>query len=173
MTKIKNLKLTEREVSQTLNLKEILGFDVSDMPELRAAFGQAIIDYIVERTEAGVDIYGREFASYDQNYVHSDNFKAFDKTKKVNLTMSGSMLGSMDIIESKGNEIKIGWKDSEENAKAYNHNTGDTVRKRQFFGVSDADLKNLSKEFKPDFNKSKNDQDILNKIELISSFLLE
>lgn len=173
MAKITGLKLTQAEVSQTFDLKKIFGIDVSDMPELRASFAQAIIDYIVDRTHKGLDIDGEKFAAYSQDYVHSDAFRAFDKSKNVNLEMSGNMLGSIEVLESKGSTVKIGWADEEENAKAFNHNTGDTVRKRRFFGVNEKDLAELSKEFKPDFNKSKFDQELLNKIDLISSFFLD
>lgn len=171
--KIPNLKLTESEVSQTIDLKKLLGVDVSDYPEIKEAIGQAIIDLIVSRTESGKDIAGNSFDSYSKEYKNSLAFKAFGKTNKVNLTQSGDMLAFMDIVESKGNTIKIGWADDEENAKAYNHNTGDTVPKRAFFGVTDSDLKKISDEFKPDLKKSKSDEILINKINKITDFIIE
>jgi hypothetical protein len=167
------LKLTQTEVSQTFNLKEIFGVDVSDMPELKQAFGQALIDHMVERTEDGLDRNGNKFQAYPKTYKESDAFKAFGKTSKVNLTMTGDMLGQIDIIETKGNEIKIGWRDETENAKAYNHNTGDTVLKRPFFGINNPDIASISKEFKPDFKKSDNDDVILGKIDKLTGFILD
>lgn len=171
MSKTKT-KMTEQEVSQTFNLKEIFGVDVSDMPELKQAFGQALIDHMVERTESGVDKNGQKFSAYPKSYKESDAFKAFGKTSKVNLTMTGDMLAQIDIVEAKANEIKIGWRDDTENAKAYNHNTGDTVTKRPFFGINDKDLSNVSKEFKPDFTKAKNDDVILDKLDKLTSFIV-
>jgi hypothetical protein len=167
------LKLTQSEVSQTFNLKEIFGVDVSDMPELKQAFGQALIDYMVERTESGIDKNGKNFEKYPKTYKESDAFKAYGKTNKVNLTLTGDMLGQLEVVETKGNEIKIGWRDETENAKAYNHNTGDTVTKRPFFGINNPDLSSISKEFKPDFTKSKNDDVILGKIDKLTDFIIE
>jgi hypothetical protein len=143
------------------------------MPEVKEAIGQAIIDFIRDRTESGVDVAGKRFDSYSKDYKDSDAFKAYGKTNKVNLSQTGDMLQLMDIVNSDGNTIKIGWEDTVENAKAYNHNIGDTVKKRQFFGVTSEDIKKLSKEFKPDLKNSKNDQAILNKLDKIAGFILE
>ena len=81
------------------------------------------------------------------------------------------MLGLLDIIEDKGNKIKIGWTDPTENAKAFNHNTGDTVKKREFFGITAQDIKAISTEFKPDLKKSKNDEALLKKLDKIADFI--
>jgi hypothetical protein len=167
------LKITETEVSQTFDLKQILGVDVTDLPELKRAFGQAVIDHIVERTESGVDRNGSKFDSYPKSYKESDAFKAFGKTSKVNLSLTGDMLSLLDIVEDKGNSLKIGWREDVENAKAYNHNVGDTVKKRPFFGINDSDLSSISKEFKPDLSKSNNDDVILSKIDKLTSFIIE
>lgn len=171
--KIPNLKLTEAEVSQTIDLKKLLGVDVSEYPEIKEAIGQAIIDLMVSRTESGKDVSGNNFFQYSKEYKNSLAFKAFGKTNKVNLTQSGDMLAFLDIVENKGNTIKIGWADDEENAKAYNHNAGDTVPKRAFFGVTDNDLKKITDEFKPDLKRSKNDDIIISKINQITDFIIE
>lgn len=166
------LKITEQEVSQTFDLKKILGVDVSDLPELKRAFGQAVIDHIVERTESGTDRNGNKFQAYAKEYKESDAFKAFGKTNKVNLSLSGDMLSLLDIVEDKGNTLKIGWREDVENAKAYNHNVGDTVKKRPFFGINESDLASISSEFKPDFKKSANDDVILGKLDKLTAFIV-
>lgn len=171
MAKIPNLKLSESEVSQTFDLKKILGVDLSDMPEVKDAIAQALIDRIVQRTESGKDVEGNKFDSYSKEYKDSTAFKAFGKTNKVNLTQTGDMLGLLNVIEDKGNSIKIGWDDTTENAKAYNHQTGDTVKKRQFFGITAEEIKTISAEFKPDLKKSKNDEAILSKLDKIAEFI--
>lgn len=171
MAKIPNLKMTESEVSQTFDLKEILGVDVSDTPAIKEAIGQALIDKIIERTESGVDVNGNKFEKYSEDYKDSLAFKAFGKTGKVNLTQSGQMLGTLDLIENKGNKIKIGWDDETENAKAYNHNTGDTVKKRQFFGITAEDIKAIRDEFKPDLKTTENDKILLKKLSKIAGFV--
>jgi|CXWL01.1.fsa_nt_gi hypothetical protein len=144
------------EVSQEINLKEVFGVDLSNNDDLKQLIGEAIIQTIRQRTESGKGIKFSEsgdastyaMKKYSKAYKESAEFRAFNKTDKVNLTMSGDMLGLLDIVKSTGNKIKIGWDDSEQNAKAYNHTVGDTVPERPFFGVSKSELKNIAKEFK-------------------------
>jgi hypothetical protein len=165
--------MKESEVSQTFDLKEILGVSVSNMPEVKEAIGEAFIQKIIERTESGEGVDGKKFTEYSNEYADSLAFKAFGKKKnKVNLTQTGSMLGTLDIVESKGNKIKIGWDDDTENAKAYNHNTGDTITKRAFFGITDDDIKAVSKEFKPNLLKESNDEVLTKKLDQIAKIAL-
>ena len=173
MPKISNLKLAQSEVSQTIDLKKVLGIDLTDYPEVKKAIGQAIIDLMVSRTEDGLDVNGKKFAKYSNEYKESLPFKAFGKTAKVNLTQAGDMLSLIDILDDSGNKLKIGWADETENAKAYNHNTGDTVPKRQFFGITDEDLRKITDEFKPDLKKSQSDTAILNKLNKIADYIIE
>jgi hypothetical protein len=138
------------KVYQRFNLKELYGVDFSDMPELKAAIGQAIIDKIISRTKDGLAIGGNKaLKAYAKEYVESLNFKAYGKSKdNVNMTMSGDMLGTLDIIDESSNTISIGWDDEQQAAKAYNHNTGDTVTKRPFFGLNKSETDELRKQFK-------------------------
>lgn len=151
------------KVQQKINLKDEFGVDLSDRPDLIEALGQALIDKMVKRTKESV---GMSFSSkgsgrkidlnkkpYSKAYRQSKEFKAFGKTKRVNMTLSGDMLGQIDILKVKGNEIILGWEDSEENAKAYNHSVGDTVKKRPFFGVNKKELKDLKSEFGGDLKE--------------------
>ena len=155
------------KVQQKINLKEEFGVDVSDRPDLAEALGQAIIDKMVTRTKASKGMQfsgngaGREIdlssKKYSKEYKDSREFKAFGKTNKVNLTLTGDMLGQIDITKLKGNSVTIGWDDPEENGKAHGHSTGKNGKapkmKRPFFGVNKKELKGLKKEFKSDLNK--------------------
>jgi len=141
-------------VYQKFNLKEIFGVDFSDKRELKEAIGQAIIERIIERTESGEFRPGAKPSAkadrYSESYAESVNFKAAGKSKnKVNMSLNGDMLGLMDIVDQTSNTITIGWDDETENAKAYNHNVGDTVPKRPFFGLSSSEITKLKQEFKP------------------------
>ncbi len=149
MAKIKGLKLTESEVSQTVDLNELFGANFTGNSGLAQAIGQAMVDKILERTSSGVGVDGKKLKSpYSKEYSDSLEFKAFGKSKgKVNMELTGQMLGTMDILEQSRGKIKIGWSDGEENAKAYNHNVGDTVPKRPFFGLNDSELKEIKSEF--------------------------
>lgn len=142
-------------VEQEIDLKELFGVDMKDYPEIKALVGEAIIETIRNRTESGRGIrfngdrsstYG--FKGYSDEYKASPEFRAFNKTSKVDLTMTGDMLGMLDIIDDSGNKITVGWEDSEQNAKAYNHQEGDTVPPRPFFGVSKSELKDISSKYK-------------------------
>jgi hypothetical protein len=174
MSKIPGLKLSESEVSQTIDLKELTGVNMSEFPAAKEAIAQAFIDKIVERTQDGKDVDGKDFAKkYSKAYKDSLAFDAFGKTNKVNMTLSGEMLGTIDVVESKGNKIKIGWSDAENNAKAFNHNSGDTVPKRQFFGVTDKELAEIKREFKPQIKDTDNDRVILAKLDKLAEKILK
>jgi len=151
-------------VSQKINLKEEFGIDFRGKDALKEALGQAIIDRIVERSQSGN---GMSFNSngsgkpvklkspYSDTYEESLEFKAAGKSKNdVNMTLTGDMLGLIDIVNVKGNTIEIGWDDETENAKSYNHSVGDTVPKRPFFGVNKAELKSIKSEFSKDIKEA-------------------
>jgi len=144
-------------VKQTINLKDEFGIDFRGMDSLKEAIGGAIIERIRERSSAGN---GMSFGGsgrgtpvklkppYSKEYSDSLDFKAFGKSRgNVNMTLTGDMLGLMDVIQIDGNKITIGWNDAEENAKAFNHSVGDTVPRRPFFGVSKTELQEIKKEF--------------------------
>ena len=144
------------KVKQTINLKDEFGVDFRGMNSLKEAIGGAIIERIRKRTSEGTGMSfsggsGREVklkGPYSKEYADSLDFKAFGKSRgKVNMSLTGDMLGLMDVIQVDGNKITIGWEEAEENAKAYNHSVGDTVPRRPFFGVSKKELKDIKKEF--------------------------
>lgn len=150
-------KFSKDEVSQTINLKEQFGIDFTGLEDFRDIIGEAIIQKIKERTESGQGVsFSGENArpvtlkGYSKEYKDSPEFKAFGKTSKVNMTLSGDMLNLMDVIDHTANTIKIGWDDGEQNAKSYNHNVGDTVPRRPFFGISKTELQEIVNEIKPD-----------------------
>ena len=152
----KKPKITKKEVSQKFNLGEYFGVDFGRDPDLKQEIGQAIIDKIIERTEDGKDISEKGFKKYSKEYVDSDEFKDFGKSKnEINMTLTGRMLDDIDIISESRNTIKIGFEDSTEILKAFNHNTGDTVKKRKFFGIRERDLKEIGKEFRSELNAIK------------------
>jgi len=158
------LKIKKNNVEQTINLKETFGIDFRGKNNLKELIGQAIIDRIVERSEAGdgvkisADGSGVEVklqAPYSETYADSLDFKAAGKSKDtVNMTLTGDMLGLLDIKRIKGNSITIGWNDKNENAKSFNHMVGDTVPQRLFFGVSNEELTDIKKDFELDIKNA-------------------
>lgn len=161
-------KLTKKEVSQKFNLGKLFGVDFSRDPDLKQEIGQAIIDKIIERTENGKAIGGKkDLKSYSKEYVESDEFKDFGKSKsEINMTLTGRMLDDIDIISESRNTIKVGFEERKEILKAFNHNTGDTVPKRKFFGITKGELDDIKKEFKDDLKAiepKKREQDAPNR----------
>lgn len=136
-------KVTLEEVSQQIDLNKLVGSDISEDEQLVLKIGQKIIDYIEERVDDGLG-YGRTKlkSPYSDAYANSLNFKAAGKSQSdVNMKLSGDMMASIDIIEVNGSKITIGIDDPDQVPKAFNHQTGDTVPKRPFFGVTNDELK--------------------------------
>lgn len=147
-------KLTESEVSQEFDLKEIFDVDFDLPNDLVQNFGQDLIDRIIERTEGGKAIHGRNLKRpYSKSYRDSDEYKDFGKTGKVNMTLTGSMLDDIDIIDDEGDTIKIGFNEDLQNKKAFNHNVGDTVPKRPFFGINKKELKKIAASYKEEIDE--------------------
>ena len=145
------------KVEQTINLEETFGVSFKNLRSLREAIGEAILQKIRTRTEAGTSMSfsatgagreGRLKSPYSKEYKNSLDFKAFGKSPgKINMTLTGDMLGLMDVKKQTGESITIGWDEKDENAKAFNHSIGDTVPRRPFFGISKSELSNIKKEF--------------------------
>lgn len=174
MAKPKNLKLSQDKVSQVFDLKKIFGFDVSKNGPLKEAFAQALMDRILDRTKSGVDYDGQKFAAYSQRYKDSLMFKAFRKTSKVDMELTGEMLLSMEILSMRGNELEIGFT-GEQAAKAYGHMTGmeghptldGVTPPRKFFGITDAELAGVAQEFKPRPNRRDETEGLVERIAAI------
>ena len=156
---------SKNNVHQKINLKDEFGIDFRGMNSLKEAIGGAIIERIRNRTENGN---GMSFgasgrgtpvklkAPYSKEYADSLDFKAAGKSRgKVNMTLTGDMLGLMDVTKIEGNSITIGWNDTEESAKAHGHSTGGgNLPRRPFFGVSKSELQEIKKEFGDAINEA-------------------
>jgi hypothetical protein len=157
----------KNKVTQTINLKDVFGVDFKGNRALREAIGEAMLEKIRARTADGdgMNFSGRggsatTLAKYSKDYVSSDTFSAHGKSAgEVNMNLTGTMMDTMDVVKQTGNEITLGWSDKEENNKAFNHSTGDTVTKRPFFGLSKAELKSLRSEFRTELKAAVKDKD--------------
>ncbi len=120
-----------------INLDEIFGTAFPNSSRLRQAVGQEILDIINKRTKSGVSWEGKQFKNYSKMYSESLEFEAAGKSKSdPNLTLTGDMLGLMDVIEEEKATITIGWNSSEEANKAHGHISGSVGAKRDFLGLS-------------------------------------
>lgn len=133
----------------TINLNEVIRQE-SDADKRRAftrasrseavklEFGARVVDEIVRRTqEDNVDKAGRKFRKYSKAYINSTNFKIAGKEAgKVDLTLSGDMLGTMQVLGTAGPAVTIGWNIAVEDEKAGYHVEGTgKMPKRDFFGM--------------------------------------
>lgn len=156
MAKIRKPKVTKSELSQTINLKEIFGKNFKNQPALKEAIGQALIDKMVDRTQSGKSVTGKNLKSpYSKQYADTLEFKAAGKSKgNVNMTLTGDMLRSIDILDVGANTITIGIDDPDEAPKSFNHQTGDTVPRRPFFGVQVKEVNEVEREFRSELNQA-------------------
>jgi hypothetical protein len=125
-------KYTKSEVSQKFNLKKLLGYSPTE--QQKEAFLELVLDTIVDRTTSGSDINGNQFTQYSEQYAERKGVSL----NAVDLVLEGDMLNSIEK-EAQKNVVKIKMKPGVETLKAYNHNIGDTLPIRTFFGVTRED----------------------------------
>lgn len=169
MAKVKGITLKKNKVEQTFDLSDLFGASLKGRRDVKEAIGQAIIDKIITRTESGKAIGGKTKLKkpYSKSYQKSLDFKAAGKSKNsINMSLTGDMLGLLDIKKQSGDSITIGWKDKVENNKAFNHNTGDTVPRREFFGLNKKEMGDIKREFKSEV------EDVLDKPKTEDSLFL-
>jgi len=159
-------KVSKKQVSQTINLRDEFGVSFRGKDSLKQAIGQALIDKMLARISKGG---GMNFGSggrgtpfnlngvpYSKSYKKSLGFKAEGKkTSPVNMELTGDMLGTMDVVKVEGNKITIGWDSGDnENLKAFNHIKGDTLPKRPFFGLNKKEISDTGRQFKSEVKEA-------------------
>jgi hypothetical protein len=144
------------QVKFKINLDQLFGERLNVNRSTREAIGQAVIDRIVERTQSGIDKFGRSLGRYSPSYKSSLAFKVTKGGDSiVNLTQTGDMLGSLTIVEQSDRTLTIGFDDSDQNVKAYGHISGmeghpvleGKVKKRDFMGLPKGELDKIASEF--------------------------
>ena len=158
-------KVSLQTIEQEVDLQEITGVDLSEARPIKEAIAQAIIDRITERTQGGDGLrFSRNGSAtpvtlkspYSKTYSETIEFKAAGKsTRKVNMTLTGDMLASVDVMSVGGNTIRFGITDATQVAKAYNHIVGDTVPARPWFGISKSELEDIVSGFRSEINEIK------------------
>lgn len=132
MAAINEPKYSKSEVSQKFNLKELLGYSPSE--DQKRLFYELAVDKMVDRTLSGKDINNKNFTPYSKAYAQKKGVSR----NSVDLVLSGDMLQSFE--ESQGaqrNIIKIKVAEGENTRKSFNHNVGDTLPQRNYFGFKD------------------------------------
>jgi hypothetical protein len=101
----------------------------------RKLIGEDVVNFIVKRTQSGIDVNGNLFAGYSKNY---------EKSGTVDLTISEQMLSNLKLLSHGPGFIRIGFDSSRANNKAGwiqapRGQKADTPA-RTFVGISQSDL---------------------------------
>lgn len=124
-------KYSKKEVSQRYNLKKLLGYEPNERQ--KELFYNLAVDKMVQRTASGKDVDNNNFTAYSKEYAAKKGVSR----NAVDLILEGDMLNSFEENKKQKNIVKIKMQDGVETLKAYNHNIGDTLPKREFFGFKD------------------------------------
>ena len=184
-SKAPGLTATIDEISQEIDLENLIGVKVGKDKALLREIAQEVIDYMIDRTQVDRKELGGQKplkSPYSKSYSESKDFKAAGKSRtKVDLTLSGDMLGSIDLVEESNSGFKIAIA-ADQTPKAFGHISGfeghPVLRgpKRPFFGVTKDELiTKILPKFKADLidiaeNEAKNQKEaekIVRKIKVI------
>lgn len=132
-------------------------------PKVRREIGEEIVELIRQRTESGMGVVKigegkwrhKQFPPYSKAYVESLEFKIAGKSKnRVNLTLSGDMLASLDVLDHSDGEILIGFeRGSQENDRAEGNIKGSYGGKpnprkaRNFLGITPGELAEILEKY--------------------------
>lgn len=112
-------------------------------PSQREMLGEEVVDFIINRSAAGIDKRGRKFKKYTESYA---KHKGVDVTD-VDLVLTGDMMDELKVLNHKNGEITIGYdKDSDINGKVEGNITGsygkdpNPKKSRDFLGITKQDL---------------------------------
>jgi hypothetical protein len=145
---VERITVGSNQYAIVIDLDEIFGTAFPNSSRLRQAVGQEILDIIKNRTDGGVSWDGKQFKNYSEMYAESLEFQAAGKEKdEPNLTLTGDMLGLMDVIEEDKATIKIGWEDASEAQKAHGHISGNVGVKRDFLGLNAKEIEMIRNRF--------------------------
>lgn len=137
-------KATLSELSQQIDLKEFLGRKPTDSE--KSNFSELAIERINQRTLDGEDVGGSTFTQYSKEYA---DLKGVSRSS-VDLFLEGDMLDGIGRRKSKerANTVFIQMKKGLETKKGYNHDVGDTLPKREFFGITKKEAKDIADQVK-------------------------
>jgi hypothetical protein len=127
-------------IYQRFNLKQLLGEEPTS--EQKELFASLVNDAIVNRTLDGNDVNGKTFERYSEQYAEKKGVTR----DSVNLFLAGGMLDDIkrDAAKESVNTVVVAIKNREQILKAANHDNGDTLPRREFFGVTQKKAEELA-----------------------------
>lgn len=132
------------EVSQSIDLASYL--NRKPTPEEKQAFAEAAIEKIRQRTLSNQDVNGDKFEQYSKEYADKKGVSR----SSVDLFLEGDMLNSLNRNKSgeRVNEVKIKVKGKLNTLKSHNHQTGQTLPQRRWFGLLESEAKEIANAIK-------------------------
>lgn len=112
---------------------------------------EEILQFIIERTQRGYGSDGDKFPGYSKLYKDSDAFKLGGKSNKVDLTLSGEMLDTLQVLSAAKGKIVIGFPRGDDmNGRAegnilgsYGQSSPNSSKARNFMELSDGELSKI------------------------------
>lgn len=133
------MPIKKSKISYKLDLKkELNGLSSKEKTAAKRSVAELVLTEIENHTQAGVSpVTGGQFKPLSKKYAK--------RKKKLTGSSSADLHLKDDMIEAiraeiKANAVDFKITDRKEKLKAYNHNVGDTVKKRQFL-PNDSDEK--------------------------------
>jgi len=108
---------------------------------MKQRFIERAVETINDRTQAGTSITGKSFRKYSKAYAKEKG------QSNVDLLLTGSMLSNTTGEDFSRDKVKlfVGGSDTE-TLKSFNHNVGDTLPKRTYFGLQQQEAKAIARE---------------------------
>ena len=127
-------------MSQTINLNRYLGKESTEAQ--RILFAELAVEQINQRTLDGKTIHNGNFKKYSEAYADEKGVSR----DSVDLFLEGDMLDSVDsFVNGKDLQITLS---SDEAPKGYNHQVGDTLPKRPWFGITTTEAREIAESVK-------------------------
>jgi hypothetical protein len=144
LKKAGNVTVSLDELSQEIDLKRYLGRKPTATE--KRLFAELAVDTITNRTLDGQTVNGGKFKKYSEEYAESKGVTR----DSVDLFLEGDMLESIGrrTSKEKASTVFIQMEKGIQTKKGYNHNVGDTLPKREFFGVTEAEARRIADQIK-------------------------
>jgi hypothetical protein len=118
------------------------------------AIANDLVEFIVERTKKGKGKDGENFPKYSKSYMESLDFEIAGKNSTVDLTLTGEMLDTLQVLSVERGQIVIGFpSDSDVNGRAEGNILGsyggepDPKKARNFLDVSDKEILKIAAQY--------------------------
>jgi hypothetical protein len=118
--------------------------------------GEAILDFIIDRTKNGKGSGGKPFPAYSKEYKDSLEFEIAGKDASVrDLTLSGEMLDSLKVLSYQRGKVVLGFEEGDPNNEkaegnilgTYGQDTPNPKKARNFMEISESEVKRVLADF--------------------------